>query len=151
MPAGAFQKYSVLTQYISDGTLDLNTDAFSFALFASSSNALSALATAVKLADLTNQLATANGYTAGGKALTSITLTRSGAVTTFDAADVVWNATGGPISAHYGVVYKLGTANGVVNPLVCVAALNTGAADVIAQAGDPLTVTFPVTGILQLV
>jgi hypothetical protein len=46
--------------------------------------------------DLTNELATANGYTAGGATVASKTSTYTGAtnVYAFDFADVVWTATG---------------------------------------------------------
>lgn len=49
---------------------------------------------------------TGTGYTAGGQALTSLaatTVSTNGAK--IDAADVVWTASGGPITAAYGVIY----------------------------------------------
>jgi hypothetical protein len=47
------------------------------------------------------------GYTAGGEALTGVAVTT---VTTndakFDADDVTWTASGGPIEAAFGVIYN---------------------------------------------
>lgn len=47
------------------------------------------------------------GYTAGGAVLASVTVTT---VTTndakFDAADVTWSASGGPITASYAILYN---------------------------------------------
>jgi hypothetical protein len=44
-------------------------------------------------ADATNELSTANGYTALGQALASKTYAATALVTAFDAADVTWTAT----------------------------------------------------------
>lgn len=49
----------------------------------------------------------ANGYTAGGQALSNVSVTT---VTTndakFDADDLTWSASGGSITAAYGVLYN---------------------------------------------
>src|SRR5665647_2335634 len=61
-------------------------------------------------ADVTNELATANGYTAGGIALTSVALTQTAGVVKFTAAASVWTASGGSIPVwRYGVVRAVGT------------------------------------------
>lgn len=53
------------------------------------------------------QLSTANGYTSGGQTLANVAVTT---VTTndarFDADDVVWTASGGPITASYAILYN---------------------------------------------
>lgn len=70
--------------------------------------------------DITNQLSTANGYTAGGATLGSKTTTYTGATNTTaqDAADTAWTASGGSIGPfRYGIVYKdTGTAS--TSPLI---------------------------------
>lgn len=43
-------------------------------------------------ADITNELANGNGYTSGGKAITTPTLVASGGYLTFDADDTSWTA-----------------------------------------------------------
>lgn len=89
------------------------TDTYRVALF----SAASFNAANVNLADVTGtQLSTANGYTAGGQALTGVT---ANTVTTndaaFDANDVVWTASGGPITATHAILYNDTDAN---DPLV---------------------------------
>jgi len=58
------------------------------------------------------EVANGNGYTTTGKALTNVAVTT---VTTndakFDADDVVWSASGGAITASYGILYNDTDAN----------------------------------------
>lgn len=53
------------------------------------------------------EVANANGYTTGGATLANVAITT---VTTndakFDADDVVWSASGGSITASYGILYN---------------------------------------------
>jgi hypothetical protein len=51
------------------------------------------------LANGTTQLANANGYTTGGRALTNVRYSYAGGVVTVKADDVSWRATGGSLSA----------------------------------------------------
>jgi hypothetical protein len=65
-------------------------------------------ATAATLAGITKtEVAEANGYLSGGKALTGVevtTVSTNGAK--FDANDVVWTADGGSIVASYAILYN---------------------------------------------
>ena len=89
-----------------------------------------------------NELSTGNGYTAGGVALSGVTLTQTGGVVTFDAADLVWTASGSGIPAwRYCYIYYLGTLNGKVNPLVCYCIGDSAPAD-IPLTTSPNTITF---------
>lgn len=101
-------------------------------------------------ADLTNELSTANGYTNTGQALASVTFNRSGAVTTFDAADTVWTASGGSIVARRAVVRAVGTFNSQVDPLVCSILLDTTPADVTTTATNTLTLGWNASGIFTV-
>lgn len=70
-------------------------------------------ATNTTLAGITGtEATTGTGYTAGGQALSSVTVTT---VTTndakFDADDVTWTASGGSITASYAVIYNDTDAN----------------------------------------
>ena len=58
-------------------------------------------------ADATNELTTANGYTAGGQALTTKTVSynATGNVTTFSADDFSWTASGGSLVFRYVVFW----------------------------------------------
>jgi len=74
-----------------------------------------------------NQVASGTGYTTGGVALTSLTLTTAALITTFDAADIVITATGAGFTYRYIVFYD--TTSGVV---MCYADMG---ADVVVPAG----------------
>lgn len=64
-----------------------------------------------------NALATAFGYTNPGQNLTAVTWTTTSAIQTWDAADVVWNASGGSIGpARHCVFYSDTSVNDL---LVC--------------------------------
>lgn len=68
--------------------------------------------------DITNELSTGSGYTAGGATLASKSVTYTGGTNTFafDAADVSW--TSATITARYAIVYvSTGTAS--TSPLLC--------------------------------
>jgi hypothetical protein len=58
------------------------------------------------------EVANGDGYTTGGAALTNVAVTT---VTTndakFDADDVTWTASGGPITASFGILYNDTDAN----------------------------------------
>lgn len=63
------------------------------------------VATNTVKADLTD-LATANGYTAGGTDIQNV-LSRTGGVTSMTATDVTWTASGGSIGPfRYAVIYN---------------------------------------------
>ncbi len=103
-------------------------------------------------ADLTNELGTNFGYTAGGGTLASVTL---GTVTTndckFDAADFVWTASGGDIPAwRYAVIRRSDTVNSLVGPLIgYIVGNTTGPTDIPATTdGNTLTMTFNASGIV---
>jgi len=65
-------------------------------------------ATDTTLAGVTGTEATSGtGYTAGGQALANVTVsTVTTNDATFDADDVTWTASGGSITASYGIIYN---------------------------------------------
>jgi hypothetical protein len=69
--------------------------------------------------DVTNELTTANGYTAGGATLGTKTSTynATGNITVHDAADTSWTASGGSLIFRYAIVYK-STGTGSTSPLI---------------------------------
>jgi hypothetical protein len=137
--------FQTFREYMADGTIDLNSDAFKVTLHSSAFTPNAA--TMSVYADLTNELATANGYTSGGLALGTPTWVRSTVTVTFDGVDSVWNAVGGSIAARYAVIRKSGTANARVDPLIAYILLDTTPADVTAGAGNPLTIAWNASGI----
>lgn len=125
---------------IADGTFDLDGDTLKIALFTSS---YTPDATDIVFADLSSEVS-GTGYTAGGATLASPTWNRSGGTATLDAADPQW--TTASFTARYAVVYKSGTANALVNPLICL--LDFGS-DKTVTSGT-FTVSFNASGILTL-
>jgi len=102
-------------------------------------------------ADLTNELSTANGYTNGGKTMTSVTWGQTSGTATFDAADTDWTATGGSIVSRRAVVRAIGTFNSQVDPLVCSILMDTTPADITLTTGNTLTLQWNASGIFTLV
>lgn len=130
---------------------DLLNPANSFKITLHTSSFTPAPSTMEVYADLTNELATANGYTNGGLALTSVALTQTSGVVKFTSAAAVWTASGGSIPAwRYGVVRAVGTLNGKVDPIVGYFLGDSTPADVPATTtGNTLTVTPNASGILS--
>jgi hypothetical protein len=98
-------------------------------------------------ADLSNELSTANGYTNGGQALTSIVWSQTSGTAKFDADDTVWTASGGSIVARRAVIRVVGTFNSQVDPLIASILLDTTPADVTTTTGNPLTLQWHASGI----
>ena len=84
-----------------DGPMDLLSDTLKLTLHTSTYTPNQS--TNEVKADATNELGTANGYTALGATLASKTYASSSLVVTFDAADVTWSAT--TITHRIGVVW----------------------------------------------
>lgn len=149
MAAGRWKLYHLAKQYIGDETHDLSAQTdWKVALFGSASNC-NTLTHGV-FGDLTGELPTANGYTAGGVPVAGQTWESDADVMTFDSDDAEWLAAGGSIAARYAVYYRDATVNGVVKPLLCVCLLDTAPADVVATDGNPLIVQMHASGLFSL-
>jgi hypothetical protein len=132
MGAGTFTLYNNVAEYLGNKTLDLVNDAFKITLHSSAyvpSGAHDAYA------DLTNELATANGYTNGGAALAGVALSIAAGVAKWTSNNQVWTAAGGSITAHWAVVRDT-TANKLIGYML----LDATPADVTATDGNTLTV-----------
>jgi hypothetical protein len=101
-------------------------------------------------ADVTNELATGGGYTAGGIALTGVALSQTGGTVKFTCAAAQWTASGSGIPAwRRGVIYYSGTLNGKVNPIVGHFLGDSTPADIpLTTAPNTLTVTPNASGLL---
>lgn len=119
--------------------MDFSADTFKIALVTSSSNAISATLTPATYATITNELSTANGYTAGGATAGSDSLTGGGATSTItsDVADVSWTASGSGIVARAAVLYDDTAAS---KNLVAYCLLDSAPADVTTASGNSLTI-----------
>lgn len=122
-----------------NGTFDLDSDSLKIGLALSTSNIGPASTT---FAGVTNPHATANGYPAGGVAVAG-TLSGTGVVT-FDCADAVFTAVGGPITARYAILYEVG------GNVIAYCLLDSTPADVTATDGNTLTVQISATGVFTL-
>lgn len=89
---GTTSKFNCLSEDLAKKKHDLSADTLKLGLV-TSAQTLTVSGQSV-YADITAELTTANGYTAGGITATSVTVNRSGAVTTLDFADVTWTASG---------------------------------------------------------
>lgn len=141
--------YQSAEKYIFDGTIQLYTDTFKLVLCGSGYTP--DFNNHTILADLTSEVAAQGGYTTGGWAVGVFTITRSGATTTVDLADLVKTATGASILAwRHAVVYANVTRNTVVNPLLFEVLGDTTPADIPATAiNTNLVFEWNVNGIWQ--
>jgi hypothetical protein len=98
MAATAWTLYDKAKKKLMNGTIQLGVNVLKLQLHTSASNAsTSTLSTA---ASVTGQVTGANGYTTGGKSLTSVTWTVGASASQYrlDSADVVFSASGGDIA-----------------------------------------------------
>ena len=143
--ANAWDFYNQFTEWIGDNTIDMDADAFNMALFLSTSNC--ATLTHDEYGDLTNEHASANGYTQSGELLDSLVWTRAAGSTKFDCANEVWTAAGGSIVCRFAVIYDDTHAT---DALVCYSLLDSAPADITATNGNTLTVAIHGSGIFTL-
>ncbi len=141
--AGKWKLYEAANLRLADGTFDMDNAALglTMALFLSTSNCNTLSVGTGVYGDLTNEVASAFGYTTGGQALTGETWTKSSSVTSFGCTAPVWTASGGSITARFAVIYCNATVNSIVKPLLCVCLLDTAPADVTATTGNTFTIT----------
>lgn len=138
--ATTFTKYTHTPRRFADGTLDWNTDTFNIALVTS---AYTFSAAHTVWADASaNEVANGNGYTTGGAALTT-----SMDNTKLDASDVTFS--GLDKTFRGAIVYKVGTANTLVNPLVGYILFDNTPADVVS-AGTDFVAIWDALGVFSL-
>lgn len=144
---GSVTLFGAFGEHLAEGTIDLDTDTLRLALVTSAYTPN--VNTHDRRSDFSaSELGTANGYTSGGTALSGVSVTRSALVTTFDAADVVFTASGGTIGPfRYAVLYADVTRNGITGPLIGYALLDSAPADLSIANGNSLEVRWNATGI----
>ena len=147
MAADAWKVYDKAKEYIGDGTIDLDGDTFKVVLCTVTSNATTQ--TLQLYASLTEELGTANGYTAAGDTPGSVTWTESSGTVTFDSADPAWTASGGSITARYAVLYD-DTPSSPADPLIAYCLMDNAPADVTVTDGNTLTIQLNASGYFQV-
>jgi len=140
MAAGSWTFTNTGRTSLLNGTFDLDSDTFRIALFLSSSN-LGASSTAYT--DVSNEVATAYGYTQNNKAVT-LTLSGTTTVTVDETTNPTWTASGGSIVARFAAIYEVG------GNVLCYCLLDSSPADVTATDGNSLTITMSASGIFTL-
>lgn len=147
MAADAWAIYDGFKEFLGDGTIDLDEDAFKCALHTSASNA-ETLSVDV-WASITNQVS-GNGYPAGGAVISTPTWNRSTGTMTFDFVDPVFTASGGSIVSRFAVVYDDTVSTPIVDPNVGFSLLDNAPADVTVTDGNTLTIQINANGMFQL-
>lgn len=134
-----YTKFLDFTEQFAKGVHDFDTHTFKLML----TNSAPVNTNTVK-SDLT-EISAGNGYTAGGTALGSVTVTETGGVTTFDAADVTFTASGGSMATfRYVVLYNDTAASDNL-----IAFWDNGSSVSLAS-GESFTVQFNASGIFTL-
>lgn len=151
MAAGAWTIYNSFKEYMADNTIDLDGTTFDLHLVASGGTVADVTLSA--LTSITGQLASANGYSQSGKALTAVTWATGASASEyrFDSTATVWTATGGSLSdIRYAVLVARTGASGkdATNKLVCYSQLTTAGFSV--TDGNTLTITPSANGYFEL-
>lgn len=113
MAVGAWTLFNKGELKFTQGLIDLDGHGFKLALCGSTqslSRTFVGTSTDCRYSDLTNELATAGGYTSGGLALSGISLSQVSNVVTWLATDASWTLTGSLVF-KYGVIYDDTNAN----------------------------------------
>jgi hypothetical protein len=148
MAAGKWKMYEKAKLAWVNGEIDFDSHSFKVNLYLSTSNANTlTLATIGQLTDITNQVATAFGYTQNSKALTLATSNTAGTEMIDETTNPVWTASGGSITARFAVIYD-DTHASDMPCFVCL--LDTAPADVTATDGNTFTITINASGLVQL-
>lgn len=148
MAAQAWSVYGTAKKKIGDNTINM-TGAFRIALVKSSSN-FATFSTLSSFSVVTNEVTSGNGYSSSGKALASESWVTgaSSLQIKFDAADVVWTATGGNITSIKAAVIWVSNATPANEHLLCAASLTS--AEFTLSSGNTLTIQMNASGILTL-
>ena len=146
MASGKWKMYEQAKLAIANGEVDFDTHVFKINLYLFTSNA-NTLSGIDELTDLTNQVATAFGYTQNSKVVTITTSQSSGTVTIDETTNPVWTASGGSITARFAVIYDDTHALDIP---VYVCLLDVTPADVTATDGNTLTININVSGVVTM-
>ena len=146
MAAGKWKVYDLTKLAIANGEVDFNADTFKMNLYLSTSNC-NTLSGVTQLSDLTNQVATAFGYTQNDKIVTISTSQSSGTTTIDETTNPSWTASGGSITCRYAVIYDDSHPQDLP---ICVCLLDTTPADVTVTSGNTLTISINASGLFTI-
>lgn len=144
--AAAWSLYNGFSEYMGDGTFDVDDDLFTVVLLSSSYTPSASHDTYSDISAA--ELSTANGYTVGGFNITQ-TWVRSTATTTFDSNNPSWTASGGSITARYAVLVHIAAGSGVPqtgDKILMYSLLDSDPADVTANDGADFVINISTSG-----
>lgn len=147
MAADAWVVHDKAIEYMGDGTIDLDGDSFKLILLLSTSNI--ATTSINGYAAVTNEHATANGYTQGGITLTTPTWVESSGTLTFDSADMTdaWTASGGSIVCRFAAIFDDTVTTPVADPILAHCLLDNNPADITTTTGNTFSINMHANGI----
>jgi hypothetical protein len=145
MAATAWAVHDNVKDYLGTNVLDFDSDTFTIILGLAASNMTTTSVDAYT--SVTNELATANGYTQKAKNLTNPDWSEAAGTATWDdiGGDPVWTASGGSITARKAAILDDTHASDV---LICSSSLSS--ADITATDGNTFTITLHASGIFTL-
>lgn len=141
--------YDAAYKYLLDNTIYFNSTDLKIALVTSSyATDIAALNEAHTVwADVSANEASGTGYTAGGQTLSNVAVTYDSTPKAYVTCDdIVW--TGLTITCRWAVIYRSGTFNTLVNPLLEFILLDNTPADTVVS-GATLTIQ-PQTNLITL-
>lgn len=147
MTADAWQVYDIFLEELGKEGHNLNgTDTVKMALLDSGYTPNTATDVDFSVIDA-DELATGDGYTAGG-ATVATTWDAAAGTLTFDTADPTWTASGSGLTARYAVLYN--SSKGGSNDLIAYCLLNNAPGDVTAPAGTDLGIGINASGVITI-
>lgn len=145
---GAFILFQRGLLHLQDANVDLDAGGLKAVLLTSAqamTNAFVGASADCRYADLTGELATANGYTVGGVTLAGVVLSITGGYVKFSSNPISWTLTGAGVTFKYLVIYDNLSTN---KNLICFTDMDTAGGNVSPIAGA-LTVTPDGNGIFR--
>jgi hypothetical protein len=143
--AGAWELHDLAKQKMLTGLIDFDSDSFVCRLYTSASDIGTVANNDASTA--TNELGTANGYTAGGTAITCSVDETSGIVSV-NFTDANWSASGAGITARFAAVIDTTLTP---DEIVAHCLVDATPADATAAAGNQFIVQFHANGMFQFV
>ena len=132
--------FNTAKEWLADGTFDLDTQTFKFAILDNTTTPTAADVTP-NLADYT-QVSGAGSYTTGGETLTNVTWVESAGTVTFDFDDLSFAANGSNDNdAYWGLVIESTSSN---------ALFFVDLGGPVDMSTNPLNITLPSTGAFTL-
>ena len=141
----AWVVHDLVKEKMAKGLIDFSSDTMVVRLYTSASDIDTVADNDASAA--TNELGTANGYTAGGTSTTG-SVADSAGTTTVDFTDVSWNATTAGMTARFAAIIDTQLTP---DEIIAHSTLDATPADVTAIAGNQFTVQFHANGALQII